>query len=35
MGPAHLTYPQLMTKIARDVVGATSIIGKFSLPLHE
>jgi hypothetical protein len=26
---------QLMTKNARNVVGATSIIGKFSLPPHR
>jgi Raf kinase inhibitor-like YbhB/YbcL family protein len=31
----RLTYPQLMTKIADYVQGATSIIGKFSLPLHR
>jgi Raf kinase inhibitor-like YbhB/YbcL family protein len=33
IGGVHLTYGQLIKKIARDVVGATSIIGKFSLPL--
>ena len=32
---AHLTYGQLMKKIASDVVGATSIIGKFRLPLRN
>lgn len=32
---AHLTYSQLMTKIAADVQGATSIVGLFSLPLHS
>jgi Raf kinase inhibitor-like YbhB/YbcL family protein len=32
---AHLTYGQLITKIARNVIGATSIIGKFSLPPHR
>jgi Raf kinase inhibitor-like YbhB/YbcL family protein len=31
----HLTYSQLMTKIAADVQGATSIVGLFSLPLHR
>jgi hypothetical protein len=31
---AHLIYAQLMTKIAADVQGATSIVGLFSLPLH-
>ncbi len=30
---AHLTYSQLMKKIAPNVAGATSIIGKFRLPL--
>jgi len=30
---AHLTYSQLMKKIAPSVAGATSIIGKFRLPL--
>jgi Raf kinase inhibitor-like YbhB/YbcL family protein len=32
---AHLTYSQLMTKIAPDIQGATSIVGLFSLPLHR
>jgi Raf kinase inhibitor-like YbhB/YbcL family protein len=32
---AHLTYTQLMTKIAPDVQGATSIVGLFSLPLYS
>jgi len=32
---AHLTYGQLIAKIGPDVVGATSIIGKFRLPLHK
>jgi Raf kinase inhibitor-like YbhB/YbcL family protein len=30
----HLTYTQLMGKIGNDVVGATSTIGKFRLPLN-
>ena len=32
-GP-HLTYSQLMGQIGNDVVGATSTIGKFRLPLN-
>ena len=32
---AHLTYGQLIAKIAPDVVGATSIIGKFRLPFRR
>jgi Raf kinase inhibitor-like YbhB/YbcL family protein len=32
---AHLTYSQLMTKIAADIQDATSIVGLFSLPLNS
>jgi len=31
----HLTYDQLITKIAPGVAAATSIVGKFRLPLHR
>jgi Raf kinase inhibitor-like YbhB/YbcL family protein len=31
----HLTYPQLINAIAPYVVGATSIVGKFRLPLDR
>jgi Raf kinase inhibitor-like YbhB/YbcL family protein len=31
----HLTYQQLITAITPDVVGATSMIGKFRLPLRS
>jgi len=31
----HITYEQLLAKIAPDVTGATSIVGKFRLPLHS
>jgi Raf kinase inhibitor-like YbhB/YbcL family protein len=31
----HLTYTGLMAKIANDVVGATSTIGRFRLPLNS
>jgi Raf kinase inhibitor-like YbhB/YbcL family protein len=31
----HLTYPKLIAAIAPDVVGATSMIGKFRLPLRR
>jgi Raf kinase inhibitor-like YbhB/YbcL family protein len=31
----HLTYPQLIQAIAPDVLGATSMVGKFRLPLRH
>ncbi|HEX6526615.1 MAG TPA: YbhB/YbcL family Raf kinase inhibitor-like protein [Streptosporangiaceae bacterium] len=31
----HLTYPKLISAISPDVVGATSTIGKFRLPLDN
>lgn len=31
----HITFPELIAEIAPDVVGATSTIGKFRLPLGD
>jgi phosphatidylethanolamine-binding protein (PEBP) family uncharacterized protein len=31
----HITYEQLLATIAPDVTGATSLVGKFRLPLHS